>query len=49
VTSFVKAQLAAGRSMVNLAVSMEGDNPNPPDTFNSREASSNQPMLVLTR
>ena len=34
---------------MSLAVSMDGDTANSPDTFNSREAASNQPMLMLTR
>jgi hypothetical protein len=49
VTAFVKAQLAGGRDNVNLAVSMDNDTASGPDTYNSREATSNQPQLVITR
>jgi hypothetical protein len=49
VITFVKAQLAGGRDNVNLAVSMDNDTANGPDTYNSREATSNQPQLVITR
>jgi hypothetical protein len=49
VTAFVKTQLAAGRDNVNFAVSMDNDTASSPDTYNSREATSNQPQLVITR
>lgn len=49
VTTFVKAQQAAGQPNVSLAVSMDMETTNAPDTHNSREAASNQPQLVVTR
>lgn len=49
VTAFLKTQLAAGRTTLNVAVSMDNDTVNPPDTFNAREAPSNPPVLVITR
>jgi hypothetical protein len=49
VTAFVKAQLVAGRASVNLALGMDNDTDSSPDTWNSREAASNQPQLVLAR
>jgi hypothetical protein len=49
VTALVKAQQAAGRPNVNLALDMDMDTQGSPDTHNSREAASNPPQLVITR
>jgi hypothetical protein len=49
VTSFVASEVAAGNNTVSLAVLPESDTTNSPDTFNSREAASNQPQLVITQ
>jgi hypothetical protein len=49
VTAFVKGQQAMGRDNVNFAISMDGDTVSSPDTFNSREATRDQPQLVITR
>jgi hypothetical protein len=49
VSNIVKAQVAAGRLNVNLAVQMDGDTASSPDTHNSREAASNPPQLVINR
>jgi hypothetical protein len=48
VTAFVKAQAMAGWDNVNLGVSMDNDTAASPDTFNAREATSNQPQLIIT-
>jgi photosystem II stability/assembly factor-like uncharacterized protein len=48
VTSFVKAQKAAGATAVSLAVRMDSAVNDGPDTFNSRQAASNPPRLVVT-
>jgi subtilisin family serine protease len=47
VTSFVKSQKAAGATAVSLAVQMDAPVTDSPDTFNSREAASNRPQLVV--
>jgi len=49
VTAFVKSQQAAGRDNVSFAIGMDNDTSSGPDTFSSREATTNQPQLVLTR
>jgi hypothetical protein len=48
VTAFVKAQRSAAASAVSLAVQMDASVTIGPDTFNSREAASNHPQLVIT-
>jgi hypothetical protein len=48
VTAFVRAQRAAGATAVSLAVQMDTQVPDSPDTFNSREASANPPQLQVT-
>jgi subtilisin family serine protease len=48
VTAFVQAQKAAGATAVSLAVSMDVPVTDSPDGFNSKEASSNPPQLVVT-
>ena len=48
VTPFVKAQKQAGASEVSLAIRMDSNVTIAPDTFNSREAASNRPELVVT-
>jgi hypothetical protein len=48
VTGFVRAQKAAGSNLVSLAVLPETQTTDSPDTFNSREATSNRPLLVIT-
>jgi hypothetical protein len=48
VTSFVRAQKIAGAPAVSLAVAMDANTQASPDTFNSRQASSNRPQLVVT-
>jgi hypothetical protein len=48
VTAFVQAQKGAGVNLVSLAVTMDAQETNSPDTFNSREATSNRPQLVVT-
>jgi hypothetical protein len=48
VTTFVREQRAAGRTSITLAVSMDMATPASPDTFNSREAASNRPLINLT-
>ena len=45
--NWVRAQRAAGASSVSLAVVMEQTTNEAPDTFNSREAASNRPQLVV--
>jgi hypothetical protein len=47
VTSFVQQQIAAQAGAVTLAVAMDSSVTFSPDTFNSREAPSNRPQLVL--
>jgi hypothetical protein len=49
ITALVKAQQAAGRPNVNIALSMDMDTQQGPDTHNSREAASNPPQLLITR
>ena len=49
VTAFVRMQQAMGRDNVNFAIGMDGDTASSPDVFNSREATSNQPQLLITR
>jgi hypothetical protein len=48
VTSFVQAQQTSGAAAVSLAVSMDTATSASPDTFQSREASSNPPQLAVT-
>ena len=48
VTAFVNAQKSAGATAVSLAVKMNQNVSDGPDTFNSDEASSNKPELVVT-
>ena len=48
VTPFVQAQKTAGASAVSLAVRMESAVDHAPDTFQSKEAASNRPELVVT-
>jgi subtilisin family serine protease len=48
VTAFVKAQRAAGATAVTLAIKMDQSVNDSPDSFASREASSNRPELVVT-
>jgi hypothetical protein len=48
VTAFVQSQRAAGVNLVSLAVTMDAQTNNSPDTFNSREAGSDPPQLVVT-
>jgi hypothetical protein len=48
VTAHVQAQRMAGASAVSLAVQMETATGNSPDSFNSKEAGSNPPQLVVT-
>jgi hypothetical protein len=49
VTAFVKLQQMIGRDTVNFALNMDNDTQSGPDTYNSREAASNQPQLVIAR
>jgi hypothetical protein len=48
VTNHVAAAQASGSSFVSLAVLPETDTDNAPDSFNSREAATNRPQLVIT-
>jgi hypothetical protein len=48
VTAFVQSQKEAGVNLVSLAVTMDAQENNSPDTFNSREATSDPPQLVVT-
>jgi hypothetical protein len=48
VTAWVAAQKAAAATHVSLVVQMDADVSIGPDTFSSREATSNQPQLVVT-
>jgi len=48
VTAFVRAQKTAGATAVSLAVSMDQQVNDSPDTFSSREASANKPELVVS-
>jgi hypothetical protein len=48
VTAFVAAQRSAGVDTVSLAVTMDAQTNNAPDTFNARESASNQPQLVVS-
>jgi hypothetical protein len=48
VTSHVQARLAAGDMLLTLAVQMTAAVTVEPDAFNSKEAPSNKPQLVLT-
>jgi subtilisin family serine protease len=48
VTAYVQAQKTAGATAVSLAVQMETNTNDSPDSFNSREAASNRPQLVVT-
>jgi hypothetical protein len=48
VTAFVQSQRSAGVNLVSLAVTMDAPTTNAPDTFNSREAASNPPQLMVT-
>jgi hypothetical protein len=47
VTSFVRAQEAAGDDEVSLAVRMDVNVSHGPDQFNAREATSNRPTLIV--
>jgi len=47
VTSFVRTQKTAGVSAASFAVKMDVEISNSPDAFNSKEASSNRPELVV--
>jgi hypothetical protein len=47
VTAFVQAQKAAGINTVSLAITQDQANNDTPDTFNSRQAASNKPQLVV--
>ena len=47
VTAYVNAERAAGRNLISLVVVIPGQNTNPV-TFNSDEAASNRPQLVVT-
>jgi subtilisin family serine protease len=47
VTAFVAAQKAAGATAVSLAVKMDQQVTDSPDTFNAREAANNRPELVI--
>jgi hypothetical protein len=49
VSSFVIAQKAAGIDLVSLVVLYETETSNAPDSFNSREAATNRPRLVITQ
>jgi photosystem II stability/assembly factor-like uncharacterized protein len=48
VTAFVQSQKAAGINLVSLAITMDSKTDNGPDSFNSREATTNPPQLVVT-
>jgi hypothetical protein len=48
VSTFVKAQKAAGINTVSLALTGDDSNDSGPDIFNAREATSNRPQLVVT-
>jgi hypothetical protein len=48
VTSFVKAQKAAGATAVTLAIKMDAATALGPDTFSAREAASNRPQLIVS-
>jgi len=48
VTSWVVAQQGLGASLVSMAVMSQADNPDSPSSFQSREAPSNPPLLVIT-
>jgi hypothetical protein len=48
VTAFVKTQRSAAINIVSLAVTKDDVSDNSPDTFNSRQATSNRPQLVVT-
>jgi hypothetical protein len=43
----VRAQKAAGAGAISLAVKMDQTVDHGPDVFNSRQAGSNRPMLVV--
>jgi hypothetical protein len=47
VKNWVRAQRAAGASSLSLALKMDNAIDPGPDTFNSREAASNRPQLVI--
>jgi hypothetical protein len=48
VTPFVASERAAGNGTVSLAVTMDAITANAPDTFNSRQAATNRPQLVVS-
>jgi hypothetical protein len=48
VSTFVVAQQKAGVHLVSLAVAMDAQTNNSPDTFDSREATSDPPQLVVS-
>jgi hyaluronate lyase len=47
VTAYVSAQRMTGATQVSFALNMDAQISNSPDTFNSKEASSNRPQLVV--
>jgi hypothetical protein len=48
VSAFARDQVAAGHT-INLAITMDASTAASPDTFNSREATGNPPLLLLSR
>jgi hypothetical protein len=49
VSSFVMARKAAGTDVVSLVVLYQTLTNNAPDTFNSREAATNPPLLIISQ